>query len=143
MTPTLLAIATAPHVRSEKDEQRLCDDFIARTTIVVPSIVRFSQPRNTMQTLGIPDRRYRAWGVPFWWECKAENGYLSAEQIEFLRTELHFGALGGVGTLDDLIAFTDPMRVRVDDWKHQLVVRARTLIERYTRPARRAKRGKL
>jgi hypothetical protein len=37
--------------------------------------IRFSQPRNTMQTRGIPDRRYyKAGERAVWWEAKRPHG---------------------------------------------------------------------
>ena len=45
--------------------------------------IRFSQPRNTMQTPGIPDRRYYspARGAAVWWEAKTEIGRPSGPQV--------------------------------------------------------------
>lgn len=98
----LLRIATRRHVRSEKAEERLCDNLMAKLGFTV---VRFSQARATNQTLGIPDRRYRntTIGRAFWWEVKAANGKLSEQQFLFLRGEQGVGDSAGCGTLDDLL----------------------------------------
>jgi hypothetical protein len=143
VTRTVLEVARTPHVRSEKDEEHACDAFISRIGMLGhQAVVRFSQPRHTMQTLGIPDRRYRAVGVAFWWEVKAQGGYLSVEQIAFLREELYYGQLVGVGTLDDLVGFTNLLRgPNRDASRHAALLRADLLIAHYTRPAKRAKRA--
>ena len=102
---SVLEIATTPHVRTEKDEERLCDQLVARLGPVGQVVVRFSQPRNTMQTLGIADRRYRVHGLPILVEAEARGRLALAEQIVFLRTEArlrlagrrrHTRGLGGV-----------------------------------------------
>lgn len=105
------AIATTPHVRSEKAEERLCDDLIARISGAgKASVIRFSQARATMQTPGIPDRRYALWGCRFWFEVKASNGKLSPAQRDFLIAELDAGCLAACGTLEDLAALVTAVR---------------------------------
>lgn len=59
------------------------------------TVIRFSQARKTMQTPGIPDRRYYrpgrvdnvlagpSRGLAPWWEAKAEDGEQSPAQREF------------------------------------------------------------
>lgn len=139
-----LEIATTTHVRSEKDEERLCDAFVARGG-GRQRVVRFSQPRNTMQTLGVPDRRYRMSGVCFFWECKAANGKLSQEQVDFLTQEIEYGCPVGVGTCDDLVKYVNTLLgVPYGETRRTLGCQLGLgLIATYQRPAKRAKRGKL
>lgn len=96
-------------VRSEKAEERLCDDLVARIA-GREAVVRFSQARATNQTPGIPDRRYRLFGVALWFEIKAENGKLSAAQRDYLRAELACGSAAACGTLEDLSALLPVLR---------------------------------
>lgn len=141
---SLLAIAQRPHIRSEKAEEQLCDNFVAAGG-GRQRVVRFSQPRNTMQTLGIPDRRYRIAGLCFWWECKAENGRLSDEQVFFLEAELEYGNPVGVGTLEDLMRYHNAL-LGIPYGTARAVLACqlgRSLIETYRPRAKRAKRGKL
>ena len=142
--PSLLEIATRPHARSEKAEESLCDDFVARGG-GRQRVIRFSQPRNTMQTLGTPDRRYRIAGVAFFWECKAANGKLSEEQIYFLEQELAYGNPVGVGGLDDLVAYHAALLgIPYGTARTALACQlGQSLIETYRPRAKRAKRGKL
>lgn len=95
--------------RSEKAEQQLCDDLISRIA-GKEHIVNLSQTRASMITVGVPDRRYRVYGVGLWWETKPEDGKLTAEQHAFLLSELRHGALGGVGTLEDLQRMLVPLQ---------------------------------
>lgn len=48
-------------------------------------VVRLSQPRRSMVTIGLPDRRYyhRAKQLATWWEAKRVGGTQSAAQREF------------------------------------------------------------
>lgn len=64
---------------SEKQEE-LFADRAAR--MMGFQVIRFSQPRRTMQTRGIPDRLYLHAGrrVAVWAEIKAEKGKLSPHQ---------------------------------------------------------------
>jgi len=90
-------------VRTEDAEEQLCDDYICGIT--GPSgVVRLSQRRASMVEVGLSDRRYRVYGAAFFFEVKAEDGQLTPEQHEFLISELSYGAIAGVGTLDDLKA---------------------------------------
>lgn len=102
-------MATKRAIRSERDEERLCDDLVARISSR-DCVVRFSQPRNTMQTPGIPDRRYWVYNVALWYEIKAANGRLTGAQEGFLRSELARGCLAACGTLEDLAALLPVLR---------------------------------
>jgi hypothetical protein len=79
---TVLEIARRVHARSEKDEERLADDLMAKLGYTV---IRFSQARATKQTEGIPDRRYyhveRQHAL--WFECKAATGRQRPAQRAF------------------------------------------------------------
>ncbi len=87
--------------RSESAEEQLCDDHVAKIA-GTQAVVKFSQAQAAQQTRGISDRRYRVYGVAFWFEVKAEDGKLTMSQHEFLLQELQHGALACCGTLDDL-----------------------------------------
>ena len=93
--------------RSEKAEERLCDQLIAK---LGGQIVHFSHPGRTMQTPGIPDRRYRLYGVAFWWEVKKASGRLTKDQVAFLTAELNHGAYAGCGNLDELVRYASALR---------------------------------
>lgn len=76
----------------EKEVEKECDNLMKALGWTV---IRFSQPRHTMQTYGIPDRRYypppspkaeywlNAGPQPFWFECKRKGAKQRKEQIEF------------------------------------------------------------
>src|ERR1051326_7436712 len=78
----LLDVAGKPRVRSEKDEERLGDDFMAKHGY---EVIRLSQSRATMQTEGVSDRRYyhRGWKHAVWREAKREGGKQRARQRWF------------------------------------------------------------
>lgn len=67
---------------SEKQIEHLGDKIMKAVGFTA---IRFSQPRNTMQSPGIPDRRYylptRKLGV--WWEAKSAEGKQSKHQRDF------------------------------------------------------------
>lgn len=105
MTRTLLEIATAPTIRSEKDEEAACDNVVCRAGADRKDVVRFSQSRASRQSPGISDRRYRVRSSAFWWEVKADDGRLSDDQILFLSREMDCGEVVGCGNEGDLIAF--------------------------------------
>lgn len=111
VTPAQLATGAVRWIQDEAAEQTACDRLLAS---VGGDIVCFSQPRDTMQTLGIPDRRYRFRGCAFWWEVKAEDGALSVEQLAFLRAEHRAGELGGCGTAAELEAI---LTCRIVEWR--------------------------
>jgi len=141
---TTLQVATAPHVRSEKAEEHRCDTFAA-CYAGRDRVVRFSQPRHTMQTLGIPDRRYRLAGVAFWFEVKHQAGRLRTEQVEFLEAELAYGCPAACGTLDDLVAYVSAL-VGAPYGASRVALACelgKRLIEKYRVPAKVARRGKL
>jgi len=98
--PNSPLVAKMRGCRSEEVEGQLCDDFVARAPR--GSVVNLSQPRESMLTRGLPDRRYRFYGVSFFYELKAEDGQLTPSQHAFLLDELSSGALAACGTLDDL-----------------------------------------
>lgn len=100
--------------RSEAAEEQLCDDLVARIAGTT-AVVKFSQAQAAQQTRGISDRRYRVYGVAFWFEVKAEDGKLTMSQHEFLLQELTHGALGCCGGLADLRGFLCLLQASRDD----------------------------
>lgn len=94
-----LATGAVCLIATERTEETECDKIIERAG---GSIVKFSQPRDTMQTEGIADRRYRLRGTAFWFEVKAVDGELSAEQAQFLAQEHECGNVVACGTREDL-----------------------------------------
>lgn len=100
VTPLELATGLVQVVASEKEMEAACDRLAAD---LGADIVSFSQVRHTMQTPGIPDRRYRHRGQGIWFEVKAEDGKLSAEQLEFLIREHECGMIVGAGGRDELL----------------------------------------
>lgn len=68
--------------RTEKQVERECDEIM---TTLGFTVIRFSQPRNTMQTAGIPDRKYyhAERGCTLWFECKRPGGKQSPGQELF------------------------------------------------------------
>jgi hypothetical protein len=95
--------------RTEKVEGALCDALVAQLS-GREHVVNLSQQRASMLTEGLPDRRYRAFGVAFWWELKAEDGKLTHAQHAFLLAELTSGAPAGCGTLQDLQDLLDVVK---------------------------------
>lgn len=73
-----------PRRNLERHEETMADRFMQTLGFTA---IRFSQPRATMQTAGIPDRRYYhpGLGVALWYECKAPGGKQSPGQREFQR----------------------------------------------------------
>lgn len=96
--------------RSEDAESELCDSLILQLT-GRSGVVNLSQKRESQLTIGLSDRRYRAHGYAFFYEIKAEDGKLTASQHAFLLDELQHCALAGVGTLEDLRALLDVLRL--------------------------------
>jgi hypothetical protein len=79
---TLCPKCTPP---SEKEVEAQCDTLMRNLGW---KLVRFSQPRHTMQSHGIPDRRYYPpkqsdRHAPFWFECKRKGGKQRPDQKEF------------------------------------------------------------
>jgi len=92
---------TATQARSEKDEERDCDALVQR---MGGRARRYSQPRRTMQTAGIADREYVLFdgSIVLRWEIKAEDGKLTAEQVQLLTEDFNAGRTVGCGTVEDL-----------------------------------------
>lgn len=103
ISKTVLQIATTPHVRTEKDEEKLCDQLARKCGW---QVVRFSQARATMQTEGIPDRLYvnAQHKTAMWWEVKRAGGQLTRAQYELLCALNACGHRVGCGTLEDFTA---------------------------------------
>jgi len=75
--------SSSPSIRlSEKQVERQGDLLMHALGF---EAIRFSQPRNTMQTRGIPDRRYYSPSrrSAVWWEAKTAIGRPSAFQVAF------------------------------------------------------------
>lgn len=93
----------------EKDVEHACDKLM---NMLGWSVVRFSQPRNSMQTPGIPDRRYypplqiRGSGYRgFWMEVKRQGGKQSLHQMAFERMCENAGEDYVLGGVDELLAY--------------------------------------
>jgi hypothetical protein len=97
----------------EKDVEHACDRLMM---LMGWRIVRFSQARATMQTPGIPDRKYYApdeyrgafiASVPltFWFECKREGGKQSDYQKRFQKMCEAAGEHYVLGGVDELTAW--------------------------------------
>jgi hypothetical protein len=91
-------------VLTEKRVEHLGDKVMASVGF---EIVRFSQPRNTMQTQGIPDRRYYhpTKKLALWWEAKKEGGKQSLAQQDFQSMVQNVGEAYVCGTDDALVAW--------------------------------------
>lgn len=89
---------------TEKQIERMGDELMA---LLGFTPVRFSQPRKTMQTRGIPDRRYYSAQrqAVLWWEAKSEKGKQSEDQKKFQAMCEAVGETYLVGTDDVLIAY--------------------------------------
>lgn len=105
----------------EKQVEAACDRLMAGLGYTP---VRFSQPRNTMQTPGIPDRRYYKpiGSAPgdgktfplmgtvfeahaFWFECKRPGGKQSPAQLAFQQMVEACGEHYVAGGLDELVRY--------------------------------------
>lgn len=93
---------------AESDVQKQCDALVRQCG---GEVISFAQPRATMQTEGIPDRRYVVFGRAFWWEVKAADGQLTASQHDFLVRDLHADGLAGCGTVEDLRDYLTQVRI--------------------------------
>jgi hypothetical protein len=94
MTMTAKALGDPP---SEKSEELWAD----RTARMLGfTVVKFSQPRRTMQTRGIPDRLYLhpIHRVAVWAEVKSEKGKLSEAQKALHNTLALAGQMVVTGT---------------------------------------------
>lgn len=91
-------------VLSEKQVEHLGDKLMSAVGF---EIVRFSQPRNTMQTPGIPDRRYYhpTRKLVLWWEAKRAKGKQSMAQQDFQAMVENCGEEYVVGTDDVLVTW--------------------------------------
>lgn len=97
----LVTLARKVRVVPERVVEAQCDDLVLQLGW---QVVRFSQPRNTMQTPGIPDRKYyhMARRLTLWFECKREGGRQSQAQRRFQLMAEACGeryVLGGVAEL--------------------------------------------
>lgn len=94
----------------EKDVEAACDRLMVGLGYTP---IRFSQPRNTMQTPGIPDRRYYkadrmfppAAHHSFWFECKRPGGKQSPAQLAFQQLVVSCGEQYVLGGLDELARY--------------------------------------
>lgn len=129
--------------RGEDAEELLCDQFIAR--ISGPrGVVRLSQRRASMITVGVSDRRYRFHQVAAFFEVKAEDGQLTLSQHLFLLDELLHGGYASVGTLDDLRALVEVSVSQPVEGRHaRLVEHCRQTIARWAARGFRAERTSL
>lgn len=106
-------LAVFNHV-SEKQEEHAGDKLMVSLGFTP---IRFSQPRATKQTPGIPDRRYylsprlrvrfedSRHALSVWWEAKAEGGKQSAHQKAFQALVESCGEEYVVGPLSALVAW--------------------------------------
>lgn len=79
----------------EKDEQR---QIIKAAKARGAFVYELSQPRESMQTRGLPDL-YLVWpDCALWWEVKSETGVLSQAQATFMAQCLANGTRYGFGT---------------------------------------------
>lgn len=97
-------MSVAAIVASEKQEEHLGDQLMLSLGFFV---IRFSQPRNTMQTPGISDRRYMhsVRRLSVWWEAKREGGKQSEHQKQFQALIESCGEEYVVGPSETLIAW--------------------------------------
>ena len=111
MPTSLLAIARRPNLSSEKTVEKWCDDLIAKIS-GKGAVVRFSQARETNQTLGISDRLYSPFGVDLWFEVKSEkpDAQLTRDQSVFLHARLAAGVCAACGTQVELVQVLDAIR---------------------------------
>ena len=63
-------------------EKQIQQDIRAALLMLGFDVTSFSQPRATLQTMGIPDlyARHMAWGLRVWVEVKTKTGKLSLDQ---------------------------------------------------------------
>ena len=135
---TMLELATGA-VRvmlSEKEMERACDRLAKQ---LGADIVTFSQPRNTMQTPGIADRRYRHRGQAVWFEVKPEDGKLSQDQLTFLRREQECGMIAGAGGVEELQAI---LSAREHDRYHVAIATVNDVLRRGLRREKQPTRGR-
>lgn len=92
--------------RSEKLVERAGDVLMGALGFTA---IRLSQPRHTMQSRGIPDRRYYnpERRLVVWWEAKTEIGRPSASQVAFRRLVEAVGEEYVLGTDEALIRWAE------------------------------------
>lgn len=95
--------------RSEREEELACDRLIAMIG-GNDAVVKRSPPHKFLGTRGIPDRRYRLFGVAFDFEVKKGAGELSEFQILYLRAERECDNLAACGTVEDLLRCVEWIR---------------------------------
>lgn len=83
----------------ERDVESQCDALVER---MQGRVVRYSQPRASMQSAGIADREYYILGKRIRFEVKAPDGKLSREQAELLTLEHASGGIVAAGGLREL-----------------------------------------
>jgi hypothetical protein len=125
----------------EKDVEALVDRLMAACGF---RAIRFSQARATMQTPGIPDRRYvhETLALAIWYEMKRPGGKWSTPQQAFAAECERLGELYVVGTETEAYAVLralgcyDGMAIRpqgwrehcrpgaMDDWRYALLMAA-------------------
>ncbi len=98
---TVLDIAKGALDPTEKQEMAMGDRLMAAFHF---ERVSFSQSRASMQTPGIPDRKYysTALGMTFWWEVKTKTGRARPAQVLFADMCQRCGELYVCGTAADL-----------------------------------------
>lgn len=89
---------------SEKQVETMCDKLMKLHGYV---IIRFSQPRHTMQTKGVPDRKYFGTkrGDSLWFECKKLGGTQSTAQRAFQLAAQYCGETYVLGGVEELAAY--------------------------------------
>jgi hypothetical protein len=91
-----------PRRHPERDEENAVDRLMAALGFTV---VRFSQPKAHMQTLGWPDRAYFGKNVSLFWEAKALGGKRSFWQIAM-----------SIVLTDAGLQYVTGQREHVEDW---------------------------
>lgn len=91
---------------SEKEEEHNGDKLM---TMLGFTAIRFSQPRNTMQSRGISDRLYihETKRLAVFWEAKTERGKQSLHQARFQQLVESQGWEYVVGPLSALVAWCE------------------------------------
>lgn len=93
----------------EKDVEHRCDSLMSQLGWTV---VRFSQPRNTMQTRGIPDRKYyhAVRGLTVWFEVKSATGRQRPAQKAFQDMAEACGEVYLIGGVDVLVNYVRSLK---------------------------------
>ena len=78
-----------PAVRQSISEKELEASIIAALRSLGCHVTKFSQPRATKQTEGIPDlyARHAAWGIRLWLEVKTHRGRVRPAQAAWHEAE--------------------------------------------------------